>query len=92
MITKEMIRKGIEKGVVRIIDCPDSIEPVCEIGDYWFYFAGNKGIGKKAKEYMEKTPIDDVVSYIFFVLQEFAIDFGFTDEYDYYNAVLEEVA
>lgn len=50
MITIEMIDEGIRQGIVRIDDTSifqkNSVEigiPICRIGEYWFYFAGQEG-------------------------------------------------
>lgn len=50
MITIEMIEEGIRQGIIRIEDTStlplSAVEigtPICRIGDYWFYFAGQEG-------------------------------------------------
>ena len=88
MITLEMIREGFRCGIVKIVDCPDSDDPVCKIGDYWFYFAGMEGEGKTATQYVTETGIDDICKEIFEGLNELYTEF--TDEYNYYEAVLIE--
>lgn len=47
-ITRDMVRTGIEQGVIRFISNPDARFPwrtVCAIGDGWFYFVDTDGIG-----------------------------------------------
>ena len=90
MITLEMIREGFRCGIVKVIDCPDSNEPVCKIGDYWFYFSGHCCVGKTAIQYVVETGVEDVCREIYEAL-DFFEDFNeFIDEYYYYEAVLIE--
>ena len=42
MITPEMIADGLDAGTVSIVDSPHNDGPVCQIGDYWFWFAGGE--------------------------------------------------
>ena len=39
MITKAMVEAGYAKEVIRLRDCPEGDEVVCQIGEYWFYSA-----------------------------------------------------
>lgn len=60
-VTEKMIRRGLAKGIVKIIDSPHDGEPACQMGDYWFYFAGMEGAGESAEEYLAHSDIDDVI-------------------------------
>lgn len=91
MITYEMILDGFRNGIVKVIDCPDSDEPVCKIGNYcWFYFTGNEGEGKTAIQYIMETGIEYVCRKIWDTLGSFKDSDDFEDEYNYYEAVLIE--
>lgn len=97
MITKEKIRKGISQGIIRFVTEPGNVEAgietgtVCAIGEYWFYFGGQTAEDETPGEFIKNVDIEDVINDIFTVLEEFRTHGDvFGDEYDYYDAILDE--
>lgn len=91
MITREMIRLGLERGLVKLIVDPNMESgTVCQIGDNWFYFGGATAEEMGPYEYKKSIPVEDIVNEIFEVLVSFHMDEGFYDEYRYYDAFLTE--
>ena len=66
-ITKEMLEKGYEKGLVRITssraahdgntarDASEELEPVAVIGEYWFYAFGMEAESRTVAELLKNT-------------------------------------
>lgn len=91
MITLEMLKKGYEQGVVRLIDSPNGDGVVCGIGDNWFYFGGFRTEGVSVEEYCKDIPFEEILDEIFNVLEDFRKEGDvFEDEYLYYEAFLNE--
>lgn len=91
MITKNMVKKGIEEGWILFIKCPNfGSGTVCKIGENWFYFGGTTAEELDPEEYLEQVPVDDIVNEIFDVMEDFRTDSFFEDEYAYYEAYLRE--
>lgn len=97
MITKEKIRNGIAKGIIRFIVEPGNIEvgiktgTVCAIGEYWFYFGGQTAENESPDEFLKNADIEEVIDSIFAVLEDFRRDEdSFGAEYTYYEAILDE--
>ena len=88
MITTGMIQRGLELGLIKLIDSPDDGEPACKIGDYWFYYAGSEGSGMNSAEYIANVPMEEIVREIGDALDGLQRDSR--DEYAYYEAVLLE--
>lgn len=100
MITLDMVKRGYEQGIVRLIESPRGDGPVCAIGDDWFYFSveAEKSLGdvmEKAiegeigvEEFRSLVPSGDIVNGIFGALEELSIEIE--DEYLYYEAFLNE--
>lgn len=89
MITKELIREGIERHLVTFeVDPNMGAGTVCRIGDGWFYFGGIEAEEASPEEYVNNVPIDDIVSEIYDVLSDFRNIDAFQDEYDYYESIL----
>lgn len=89
MITKELIREGIERHLVTFdVDPNIGDGTVCRIGDGWFYFGGIEAEEASPEEYVKNVPMDDIVSEIHDVLDDFRNIDVFKDEYDYYESVL----
>ncbi len=92
-ITKEMIREGLQKGIVRyILDPNGSGEKgtVCQIGESWFYQGGLTAEDSTPEEYVRNVPVDDRVSEIYETLEGFKREIELRDEYYYYAAFLRE--
>lgn len=78
MITREMLRLGLERGLVKLIVDPNMESgTVCQIGDNWFYFGGATAEEMGPHEYKNTIPIDDIINEIFEVLVSFHMDEGF---------------
>lgn len=93
MITKELIRKGIELKVIRLEADPHGCNgrgTVCAIGEYWFYFGGETAEELTPDEYQENVPMEEIIDEIFDVLEEFRKTEDFAGEYGYYLSVLFE--
>lgn len=91
MITKEMLKKGYEKGIVRLVKCPnEDDEVVCQIGENWFYFGGFSAEGETPENYVKNVPLDDIISEIFDAIDDFKNQPETQDEYNYYLVVLNE--
>ena len=88
MITTGMIQRGLELGLIKLIDSPNDGEPACKIGDYWFYYAGSEGSGMNSAEYIANVPMEEIVREINDALEGLQRDNR--EEYAYYEAVLLE--
>ena len=89
MISEDMLKIGLAKGVVRLIDSPNDGEPACQIGEHWFYYAGSKGTGMSTEAYVRETLFEDIIHEILDALVSILADVN-KDEYLYYEAVLRE--
>ena len=92
MITPEMIADGLDSGTVSITDSPHGDGPICQIGDYWFWFAGSEAEQSTAADYVANVPREDIVREIMDVLDDFRTLPENRDEYAYYAAFLREAA
>ncbi len=91
MITKEKIKTGLETGVVELVYDPHTLKgTVCKIGEYWFYFGGLIAEELDPPVFKEQIPVDDIISEIFDVLEDFSKQETFIDEYMYYDAYINE--
>lgn len=92
MITKEMIMKGFENGIISIenySDCCDNI--CCCIGGNSFYFVGMEDENLSAEEYLESYSIAEIINMLYEILKdvESAEDSGLDiEEWEYYKAIL----
>lgn len=88
-ITKSMIRNGYKNGIIFLISNPNDGCIAAQIGDNWFYFAGSENENMTVEEYKEEYTSEEIVDYIFTVLDS---DFKteFEDEYLYYYYYLKE--
>lgn len=92
VITPDMIRTGIEQGIVKFVQDPNmEIGTVCRIGENWFYSSGESGEEQSPEEYVRNTGIDDLVSEVYETLDSFRKDGPeLRDEYFYYYDYLRE--
>lgn len=81
-ISEEMIKEGIYKSVITFAYDGDGDEPVCHIGDYWFYCVSDEDFLKYGAEH-EKT-----ITSVWEALEELSCESP--NEYAYYNAFLRE--
>lgn len=84
MITKDMIKEALEKGVAKLTAI-DGGETVCQIGEYWFYFGGTTAEEVGPDDYINVVGLDDTAREI-----AEAIDGLWETEQAYYRAVLSE--
>lgn len=71
MITKEMVLKGIDSGVVKlIVDSNMESGTVCKIGELWFYFGGSEAEGMEPNEYLGCVPKDEIAREIVSALED----------------------
>ena len=95
-ITKNMIKQGFDKGIIKIIDSPNDDGAVCEIGNgivsNWFYFGGFTAEEETAESYVKNVPFDDIVNEVYDTLDAFATDgvVELEEEYEFYKAILIE--
>lgn len=100
-ITKQMIEQGYKQGIIKLtteeeycgnISANDEYEGViCQIGEYWFWFGGEKAEEYTAKEYKNNIPEETIIDEIFDTLSAFSEDLDtFEDEYLYYYYFLKE--
>ena len=76
-ITAQEVKAGFESGLIHLINAEtyggDGV--ACEIGygfvSNWFYFAGQEGESMTASEYLRDIPMDDIVSEVVAVLDDF---------------------
>ena len=87
-ITRKMIEKAYEEGLVKIIDSPHDDGTVCKIGEYWFYFGGETEAEMTASEYIANVSKENIINEIITVLDDFYGDETFEDEYGYYFAII----
>ena len=92
MITKEMVRKGYEQGVIALIDCQEDDSVVCQIGEYYFYFwNGDQGVTLTCAQFKARHSADEIVEAIWTQLEEFRRNWDlFCVEYCYYDFILRE--
>lgn len=89
LITKEMIKKGYNQNLIKLILSPHNDGIVCQIGDNWFYFGGQTAEEfDDVEEYKSVMLTSDIIKDIYEVLKEFKTEFE--DEYLYYYAYLKE--
>lgn len=93
MITKAMIEKGLEKGVVKLITDPNlESGTVCKIGDYWFYFAKQNCESLDPEHFFSSVPQKTAVNWILETLNEFQKDpDDYETEYHYYECILKSL-
>ena len=92
MITEGMIRRGLAKGVVSIIDSPLDDGAVCQIGDHWFYcfnFCDESEEMSAAQMRAEYTE-DEIAHEIWSALELMKRELMFYVELDYYETVLKK--
>ena len=94
MITKEMIKKGFETGIVSIEESYAGCLGICyRIGDNAFYFVGSEDESLTKEEYWKSYSLDMTVDLLFDILksnssaEENGLD---CEELAYYKAVLTE--
>ena len=85
-INEELILSGIKDGTIKFIPDPNGdgeYEPVAQIGDYWFYFAGIEGEDKTVEEYLASVSKKDLARKIMDAVNEL-----WDVERNYYISVL----
>lgn len=91
MITKNMVKEGYKKGIIKLIPSPNYDGIVCKIGDYWFYFGGITAEEcDDVDEYKSVVLESDIVNDIYEVLNDFFCYGDCIDEYVYYEHYLKE--
>lgn len=92
VITKDMIRAGIEHGVIRFEANPDPNDPwktVCAIGNGWFYHVDTTDIPPDEYILMNSRNVDMVVDEIYDELNS-TVKSDYHDDFKRYLAVLSE--
>ena len=92
MISLKMIDKGLDNGIIKIKEVKemglDDNIPICQIGEYWFYFALD---GQSMVNHLLNLTRNEVIFEIYNALMDFNEDDGeLRDEYDYYEYYLRE--
>lgn len=91
-ITKDMVRDGIEHGVIRFEENPDPNDPwktVCAIGNHDFYFADTTDIPVSEYIRMNQNNLDMVVDDVWEALNGDILR-DFSDDYERYASMLSE--
>ena len=95
IITKSMLRKGYNDGLVRLIvvpSSPDGKGTVAQIGardkENYFFFGGVTAEDMTPDEYKKNVPQEDILNEIMSVLDDFHETDSFQEEYDLYYSVL----
>lgn len=92
MITREMIKKGFENGIISIEnDYAGCMGICCKIGENAFYFTDSKDVDLTKEKYCGKYTLDMTIDMIFNMLKdvEAAEENGLdSTELDYYESVL----
>lgn len=92
VITKDMIRAGIEHGVIRFEANPDPNDPwktVCAIGNGWFYHVDTTDIPPDEYIRMNSRNVDMVVDEIYDELNS-TVKSDYHDDFKRYLSVLSE--
>lgn len=88
-ITRQMVEDGYREELIYLINNPNDGCIATQIGDNWFYFAGSENEEMTVDEYEAEYTFDEIVDYIFDVLDgDFKTEFE--DEYWYYYYYLKE--
>lgn len=92
-ITREMVCKGLSSGYIKLIECPDFTETVCQINGSWFYFGGHTAEGVLPEEYKKIVPFESIVDEIYNTLEDFReTDWvEYHDEYAMYECYLRSI-
>lgn len=91
MISREMIARGYEAGLIRLISSPNEDGVVCSIEEGWFYFGGITAETETPESYEQAVDRKSIIDEIFSTLEGFYEDAEeLKDEYLYYEAVLRE--
>lgn len=90
-ITREMVVKGYETGLIRLILSPNGDGIACKIGDNWFYFGGQTAEEyNRVEDFVAEIPKDTIIDEIFEVLEAFSEENDGLDEHWYYKYYLDE--
>ena len=92
MITRNMIKNGLENGIISIEEeYGGCIGICCKIGDSAFYFVGSEDNGLTKEEYWKAHTLDMTIDMIFNILKDpkSAEESGLDDwEIDYYESYM----
>lgn len=89
MITLDMVRKGYQFDIIKLIESPNDDMIVCQIGDYWFYYDLDN-TENNIEQLKKDNSEEDIVRHIHETLCDFYVYEVFIDEYMYYEYYLEE--
>lgn len=88
-ITRQMIEEGYKDGIIFLINNQNDGCISAQIGENWFYFAGSENESMTVDEYESEYTLDEIIDYIFSVLDD-GFEEEFPDEYWYYYYYLKE--
>ena len=87
MITTHMVDEALRRGVIKIED--QNGVPICRIGEYWFWFAGQEGeTAGSTTNYLLDSSRQDVIRQIFETICDLAS--YSPHEFSYYEWYLKE--
>lgn len=90
MITKNMIRDGINEDLIRFIPDPESATgTVCEIGSNWFHFGNYIAENELPEEFLYYEDKDEIVDDIWETLNGFREDESCAETYGYYESYIK---
>lgn len=98
MITKKLIREGIDDGIIIFEKSPDGGEVVCRIGEDWFYFNGTWDCDSDGRSVAVYDPVAYVKNHskkyivddIYDTLDYFRLEDDLKDVYGYCEWILRE--
>lgn len=96
MITKDLVVKGYDVGLIKLIISPHDDGIACQIGDNWFYSGGMTAEEYDSVEaYIADFPRETIIDEIFEALSSFKEDgdmgeIEIAEEYAYYDMYLHE--
>lgn len=90
-INWKKVQEGIQRNLIKIINCPNCNEIACQIGEHWFYFCDPLDYEAKnmsAAMYIQAFEEEYIAQTIASALKDLCRDSN--DEFLYYRAVLTE--
>lgn len=70
MVTKEILKQGIDKGIVKFVPNPNlDTGMVCQIGEYWFYFGGMTAELEMQDDFLKNSDKKEIVNSIYLLKQ-----------------------
>lgn len=88
MINKDLILRGINNGIIKLVMSPSDKDVVCQIGEYWFYFNDKKSLHTNLEDYTKCIQLKSLVNYLSETFDSFYEDDSYDDDYFYCECML----